>query len=65
VKNALVHTWRLAPSSIDGSWLTVSYAATSVVLAMPLPQGAAELRTTYDTAITVAGLPRIIRVGYR
>ncbi|MDZ4776045.1 MAG: STY0301 family protein [Alphaproteobacteria bacterium] len=21
-KNTLVHTWRLAPSSIDGSWLT-------------------------------------------
>ena len=64
-RNTLVHTWRLAPSAIDGSWLAVSYSSTAVVLAMQLAQGITELRATYETLVTVAGLPKIVRVEYR
>ena len=64
-ENRLVVTWQLAPLSPEGIWLTFSYASTSVVLAKPLPQGATELRVTYDTSVTISGMNEIVRVEYR
>ena len=64
-KHTLVHTWRLAPSAADGYWLRVSYSSTTVVLAMPLPQGTTALRASYDTTVSVGGLPRITRLECR
>jgi hypothetical protein len=64
-ENRLVVTWRLAPLSPEGIWLTFSYASTSLVLAKPLPQGATELRVLYDTSVTICGMNEIVRVEYR
>lgn len=64
-KRTLVHTWRLAPSSVEGSWLAVSYSATAAVLARQLAQGTTDLRIIYDRVIAVDGLPKVIRVEYR
>jgi hypothetical protein len=64
-ENRLAVTWRLAPLSPDGIWLSFSYASTSVVLARPLPQGTTELRVLYDTSVTISGMNEIVRVEYR
>jgi hypothetical protein len=64
-ENRLAVTWRLAPLSSEGAWLTLSYASTSVVLARPLPEGTTELRVFYDTSVTICGKNEIVRVEYR
>lgn len=64
-RNRLVLTWRLTPSSDEGTWVSFSYTSTSVVLARPLPKGTTGLRVTYDTAVTVCGLHEIVRIEYR
>jgi hypothetical protein len=63
--NMLFVMWQLSPTTNEGIWITVSYSSTSVVLAQALPQGATELRVTYDTSVTVCGMNEIVRVEYR
>jgi len=64
-RKRLTRHWRLAPSSAEGNWLSLSFSGTTFVLNAPLPAGATELRVTYDTRITVAGQYEIVRIEYR
>ncbi len=64
-KKRLVLKWHLTPSTTEGIWLTVSYSATSILIARQLPQGTTELRVAHDTSVTVDGLNEIVSVEYR
>ena len=64
-KEQIISSWKLTPSSSDGTWISVSYSGTSVALAKQLPLGTTNLCVVYDMSITVEGLNQIVRIEYK
>lgn len=52
-------TWRFNQDTKRAVWMQCSYAATAVVLSKRLPEQVSECTVTYETDVSVAGMPQV------
>ena len=57
-----IATWRFAPDNKRAVWMQCSYAATTVVLSKRLPDKVSECTVTYQSDVSIAGMPQVTAI---